>query len=93
MSVYERRLSHRRSNKGCKERQEPTLGVVCSEVSVEREFCLQIFFLTVFRFLPKVGMLFFNNNFLFIIAGKEAFQCSEETVIQRFPVARTFQFA
>ena len=54
--------------KRSKESQDPTLGVVFSEVSVERVFCLQIFFLTVFRFLPKVGMLFFNNNFLFIIA-------------------------
>ena len=34
---FKRDVSHRKSNKGSKESQEPTLGVVFSEVSVERE--------------------------------------------------------
>ena len=37
MSVLERCPSYRESNKGDKERQEPTLGVRYTEVSVNRE--------------------------------------------------------
>ena len=37
MSLLERCLSYRESNKGSKERQGPTLGVRFTEVSVMRE--------------------------------------------------------
>ena len=43
MSVLEKCLSYRESNKESKERQGPTLGVCFTEVSVKRESTVPLF--------------------------------------------------
>ena len=53
MSVLEKCPSYRESNKGSKERQGPTLGVLFTEVSVKRESTVFWLFVSVFGMYQK----------------------------------------